>query len=98
MADGKSPYFYLVKVKKASPPISTSLNMPLTNISKGTRVVITDIDNKDSFSSNKNDYIGKIGRVVEGLKYQEDGFYSGLVRFDDDSEVYFFMAKVTILK
>jgi hypothetical protein len=98
--DGSKPYFYLVKIKKisgSSSSKSTSTSFS-SGISKGTRVVVTDIDASDSYYSSKSTYIGKMGKVAEGLNLQGSDTYSGKILFDDGTDAYFYKVKVTILK
>lgn len=98
--DGNSPYFYLVKLKKiksGSTSSSSSSSMPET-IAKNTKVKVIDIDSDDSFYSSKSTYIGKSGKVAEGLNRQGDGLYSGKILFNDGTDAYFFKAKIQILK
>jgi hypothetical protein len=83
--NGESPYFYLVKLKKIS------------TITKGTRVLVTDLSSEDSFYSEKSKYIRKKGKVAEGLNEQSKGYYSGKILFDDGTDAYFYKVKVTVL-
>jgi hypothetical protein len=94
--DGSKPYFYLVKLKRlggSAPSASSS-----SAISKGTRIVVIDIDKADSYYSTKSSYIGKLGKVAEGLNLQGTDTYSGKVLFDDGTDAYFYKVKVTVLK
>lgn len=110
--NGSKPYFYLVKLKKLSgsktsssssasatstSSASSSSDLP-SKIERGTKVVVTDLDKDDSFYTSKDKYVGKTGRVAEGLNAQGNGCYSGKINFDDKSDAYFFKVKVTILK
>ncbi|MBK9329336.1 MAG: hypothetical protein IPM95_08495 [Sphingobacteriales bacterium] len=109
LENGSKPYFYLVKLKKISagrtpsrPTTTTtttsSSSSDLSKIEKGTKVVVTDLDKDDSFYTSKEKYVGKTGRVAEGLNSQGNGCYSGKIVFDDQSDAYFYKVKVTILK
>jgi hypothetical protein len=104
LEDGSEVYFYLVKLKKISSGTSPSggsagsTDNSSSAISKNTRVVVTDVDPDDSFYSDKNKYIGKTGKVAEGLSTQGNGLYSGKIYFDDNTDAYFYKVKVTILK
>lgn len=100
--DGSKPYFYLVKIKRIKSGSSTykssSTSSSSGSIAKGTKVVVTDVDPSDSYYSSKSTYIGKIGKVAEGLNLQGSDTYSGKILFDDGSSAYFYKVKVTILK
>lgn len=105
--NGSKPYFYLVKLKKISAgrtpsrlttTTSSSSSSDLSKIEKGTKVVVTDLDKDDSFYTSKDKYVGKTGKVAEGLNSQGNGCYSGKIVFDDQSDAYFYKVKVTILK
>ena len=104
---GDSPYFFLVKLKKlGSKTNSTSSSKASTttskninygeSIAKGTKVKVVDVDADDSFYSNKSTYIGKSGKVAEGLTHQGNGLYSGKIIFTDGTDAYFF--KVSLKK
>ena len=104
---GDSPYFFLVKLKKSGSK-NTSSSTSKTNttttkninygesIAKGTKVKVVDVDADDSFYSNKSNYIGKSGKVAEGLTHQGNGLYSGKIIFTDKTDAYFF--KVSLKK
>ncbi len=110
--NGSKPYFYLVKLKKisgssvassssgtsSSSTTSSSSSSSPSKIERGTKVVVTDLDKDDSFYTSKDKYVGKTGRVAEGLNSQGNGCYSGKIVFDDKSDAYFYKVKVTILK
>lgn len=108
--NGSSPYFYLVKIKKSSSrsgsykssssSASTSSVKEASSevISKNTKVMVTDISSEDSFYSDKGKYLRKKGKVASELNNQGDGYYSGRIIFDDGTDAYFYMVKVTILK
>lgn len=100
LEDGGSPYFYLVKLKKIKSGSSSnsSSSSSASSIAKNTKVVVTDVGSGDSFYSNKSNYIGKTGKVAEGLTLQNDDLYSGKIIFNDGTDAYFFNVKVTILK
>ncbi|MBP6660213.1 MAG: hypothetical protein KA174_05995, partial [Chitinophagales bacterium] len=104
---GDSPYFFLVKLKKSgskNTSSSTSKTSTTTtkninygeSIAKGTKVKVVDVDADDSFYSNKSNYIGKSGKVAEGLTHQGNGLYSGKIIFTDKTDAYFF--KVSLKK
>ena len=110
LEDGSKPYFYLAKMKKitgsstatskssSSSSSTSSTSTSPSKISKGTRLVVTDVDKEDSFFSSKSTYVGKIGKVAEGLNLQGDNAYSGKILFDDGTDAYFYKVRVTILK
>ncbi len=107
---GLSPNFYLIKLKKVgnssssvkptqiSTTSSSSSSTYGSDIPKNTKVLITDVGPEDSFVSNKDKYIRKKGKAVDGLTSQSGGYYSGKVIFDDGTDAYFFNVKVTIIK
>ncbi|MDB5225962.1 MAG: hypothetical protein JWN78_155 [Bacteroidota bacterium] len=108
LEDGSKPYFYLAKMKKvtgsstttskSSSSSSSTLSSSPSTISKGTRVVVTDVDKDDSYSSGKSTYVGKIGKVADGLNLQGTDTYSGKILFDDGTDAYFYKVRVTVLK
>lgn len=101
--DGNSPYFFLVKLKKvvnnsnSNRSTSSNSNLPST-IAKNTKVKVVDLGTEDSFYNNKNTYIGKTGKVADGLNLQDGVYYSGKILFDDGTDAYFFNAKIAIVK
>lgn len=107
--NGKTTYFYAVKLKKSngsssaksssssSRSSSSNSNLP-SSIAKNTKVQVTDIGTEDSYYTSKEKYIGKKGKVADGLNLQTGGYYSGSVLFDDGTDGYFFNAKISILK
>lgn len=107
--NGKSYYFYKVKLGKVSgsapapktktTTTSTSSSASATQfitgtIKKGTRVYVADISPEDSYYSNRYDYVGKRGTVRSAdMTMKEDGYYSGDFVYDDSSSAYFYKAK-----
>lgn len=96
--NGGSPYFYLVKLKKAySSSSSSSGSTFASTIKKNTKVKVIALDKDDSFYSSKDKYVGKSGKVADSLTHQGNGFYSGKIIFDDGTDAYFFKAKLKLL-
>lgn len=104
--NGGSAYFYLVKLKKitsfskSTAPSSTSLSSSSASgsIKKGTRVMVMEIGQDDSFYSNKSDYLRKKGKVAEGLTTQGRDFCSGKIIFEDGTDAYFYKVRVKVLE
>lgn len=103
--NGKSTYFYLVKLKKitsfskntATSSTSSSSSSTAGSIKKGTRVMVMEIGINDSYYSNKSNYLRKKGTVAEGLTTQGSDFYSGKINFDDGTYAYFYKVRVKVL-
>lgn len=108
LESGLSANFYLVKLKKVGSSSSTSSSATTKSstssnainygesIAKGTKVKVVDVDSDDSFYANKSTYIGKSGKVAEGMTHQGNGLYSGKILFTDGTDAYFF--KVSLKK
>ncbi|MFN8283619.1 MAG: hypothetical protein U0U67_10420 [Chitinophagales bacterium] len=94
LESGDKPYFYLVKLKKLSSTKSVAATNYGEKILKGTKVKVIDIDSDDSFYDNKDTYIGKSGKVAEGLTHQGNGLYSGKIIFTDGTDAYFYKVSV----
>ena len=70
----------------------------MISIKKGTRVMVMEIGQDDSFYSNKSDYLRKKGKVAEGLTTQGRDFCSGKIIFEDGTDAYFYKVRVKVLE
>lgn len=107
--NGKSYYFYKVKLGKATGSVSSTTSKPTTSssvstlktpkfitgtIKKGTTVYVADISPDDSYYSDRFDKVGKKGKVDKNdMTMKEDGYYAGDFVYDDGGTAYFYKAK-----
>ncbi|HRH58434.1 MAG TPA: hypothetical protein PLS10_12340 [Chitinophagales bacterium] len=107
--NGKSYYFYKVKLGKATGSASTTTSKPTASssvatlktpkfitgtIKKGTSVYVAEISPDDSYYSDRFNIVGRKGKVDKNdMTMKEDGYYAGDFMYDDGSTAYFYKAK-----
>jgi hypothetical protein len=107
--NGKSYYFYKVKLGKSTSTAPTKSSSTATTkttttaktpkfitgtIKKGTTVYVAEISEDDSYYSDRFKMVGSKGKIGKNdLEMKENGWYSGDFSFDDGSTAYFYKVK-----
>lgn len=104
-ADGTSKYFYRVAVTKDGATTSGGTTGQASTcpsdavrdrtFSKGTKVIVVGISDKDSFYEDSPKLVGKTYLVDDDFTYQEDCYYSGNLKpMDGGSNYYFYRVAI----